>query len=130
MKKMKLSNDIIYLDEEIVELKTVTTDKLKEIIVSIVDGNLKVEVEDDQTSPNAVFLKSLKNEVNNDFIEEVKAIENKIKIKEGELKKTIEANENYDKNNIEYSENDESTYWRVDAVNCVYVKLVWKGKEK
>lgn len=101
MKKMKLSNDIIYLDEEIVELKTVTTDKLKEIIVSIVDGELKVEVEDDQTSPNAVFLKSLKNEVNNDFIEEVKAIENKIKIKEGELKKTIEVNENYDKNNIE-----------------------------
>lgn len=93
MKIIKLMNEKILYDEVELDLKKVTIETLEIIVHEIIDGDLCVEIDDKLTSPNAIFLKSLKREIDSDFIKEIKSIEHDIKCKNERLENLKMENE-------------------------------------
>lgn len=73
MNKIKLKDDEITYKNDKIELSMINLKNLNEIVVENLNNELVVEIDDDLTSPNTIFLKTLKREIDEDFKSEMES---------------------------------------------------------
>ena len=91
MNKIELNDNKILYKQEVLAIETLTQESLANIIDEIISGDLIVEVSEEESSPNGVFLKALKNHINDQFILEFNSLKSNSKPFSFEI--TVDADE-------------------------------------